>query len=108
VDELEMLEKYEPVLRFAKSERFFPMAVEPYLERCVLFSSGPQGAIESVTHLGGSLLERLGKLESEQHYLRYVNNPLRDSDAWVWWAASSSESGFWAAGILFRSRQHFH
>ena len=29
----ELLKKYEPVLRFAKSERFFPMAVEPYLDR---------------------------------------------------------------------------
>jgi hypothetical protein len=76
------------------------MAVEPYLERCVLFSSGPQGAIESVAHLGEPLLERLGKLESEQHYLRYVNNPLRDSDAWVWWAASSlmGAVGVWFLG----------
>jgi hypothetical protein len=98
VDELEMLEKYEPVLRFAKSERFFPMAVEPYLERCVLFSSGPQGAIESVTHLGETVLEQMGKLESEQHYLRYVNNPLRDSDAWVWWGASSLMGGI---GVWF-------
>src|SRR5689334_11140079 len=76
------------------------MAVEPYLERCVLFSSGPQGAIESVAHLGESLLERMGKLESEQHYLRYVNNPLRDSDAWVWWGASSlmGSVGVWFLG----------
>src|SRR5690349_11100792 len=93
-----MLEKYEPVLRFAKSERFFPMAVEPYLERCVLFSSGPQGAIESVAHMSEPLLERMGKLESEQHYLRYVNNPLGDADAWVWWAAGSLTGGI---GVWF-------
>lgn len=100
MNELDLLEKYEPVLRFAKSERFFPMAVGPYLERCVLFSSGPQSVIESVTHLGETLLERIGKLESEQYYLRYVNNPLRDSDAWVWWAASSliGSIGVWFLG----------
>ena len=46
MDDLELLKKYEPVLRFAKSERFYPMAVEPYLEKCMLFPSGPLGAAE--------------------------------------------------------------
>ena len=36
MDDCELLKKYEPVLRFAKSERFFPMAVEPYLEKCTI------------------------------------------------------------------------
>ena len=87
--DLEMLEKYEPVLRFAKSERFFPMAVEPYLEKCVLFPSGPLGIAEIVSHLNGSVLERIGRLRSEQYYLRFVNDPLSDSDAWVWWGVLS-------------------
>jgi len=89
VTDLEMLEKYEPVLRFAKSERFFPMAVEPYLEKCVLFPSGPLGIAEIVSHLNGSVLERIGRLRSEQYYLRFVNDPLSDSDAWVWWGILS-------------------
>lgn len=89
--DLELLEKYEPVLRFAKSERFFPMAVEPYLEKCVLFPSGPAGVAELVTNLMNEpLLERMGKLKNEQYYLRFVNDPLSDSDAWVWWAAASA------------------
>lgn len=87
--DIELLEKHEPVLRFAKSERFFPMAVEPYLEKCTLFSSGPLGVIESVAHLNEPLAARIGKLQSEQHYLRFVNKPLNDSDAWVWWAVLS-------------------
>ena len=33
---------------------------------------------------------RLGKLHSEQFYLRFVNNPLSNSDAWVWWAVLSA------------------
>jgi hypothetical protein len=89
VNDLELLEKYEPVLRFAKSERFFPMAVEPYLEKCVLFPSGPAGVAELITHLNEPLLDRIGKLNSEQYYLRFMNNPLSDSDAWVWWAGAS-------------------
>ena len=83
--DLDLLEKYEPVLRFAKSERFFPMAVEPYLERCSIFPNGPQGVIESLIHLQEPMTKRVGKLKSEQFYLRFVNKPLNDSDAWVWW-----------------------
>ena len=97
--ELEILEKYEPVLRFAKSERFFPMAVEPYLERCYLFPSGPQGVVEALTHLNEPLIVRMGRLSSEQFYLRFVNKPLNDSDAWVWWAALSAVG--MAAGWFF-------
>ncbi len=87
--DIELLEKYEPVLRFAKSERFFPMAVEPYLERCSVFPSGPLGVVESLAHLNEPLAARIGKLQSEQHYLRFVNKPLNDSDAWVWWSVLS-------------------
>ncbi|MBI5965422.1 MAG: hypothetical protein HY863_18250, partial [Chloroflexi bacterium] len=96
--DLELLEKYEPVLRFAKSERFFPMAVEPYLERCSIFPSGPQGVVESLSHLHEPLVRRIGKLKSEQFYLRFINKPLNDSDAWVWWGALSA---LCAAGAWF-------
>ena len=101
VTDLELLEKYEPVLRFAKSERFFPMAVEPYLEKCTLFPSGPLGVIESLAHINEPVASRIGKLESEQHYLRFVNKPLNDSDAWVWWAILSGigvAGGWFVAG----------
>jgi len=109
VSELELLEKYEPVLRFAKSERFFPMAVEPYLEKCSIFASGPQGVLELFTQLHEPLISRIGKLKSEQFYLRFVNKPLNDSDAWVWWAVLSVVSvlisrfllGMVEAGVVF-------
>jgi len=80
----ELLKKYEPVLRFAKSERFFPMAVEPYLEKCSIFPSGPQGVVGLLSHLNEPLVTRLGRLQSGEYYLRFVNDPLIDSDIWVW------------------------
>ncbi|MBI3152284.1 MAG: hypothetical protein HYZ21_09135 [Chloroflexi bacterium] len=89
MNDLELLEKYEPVLRFAKSERFFPMPVEPYLERCALFPSGAHGVTELLGHFHEPLIDKIGKLVSEQYYLRFVNKPLNDSDAWVWWGALS-------------------
>lgn len=87
--DLELLKTYEPVLRFAKSERFFPMPVEPYLEKCSLFASGPQGILELFTHFDEPLINRIGKLNSEEFYLRFINKPLNDSDAWVWWIVLS-------------------
>ena len=89
MNDLELLEKYEPVLRFAKSERFFPMAVEPYLAMCKIFPSGPKGAVETISHLNEALVDHMGELQSEQFYLRFVNDPLRDFDAWVWWGIGS-------------------
>jgi len=102
VTEIDLLEKYEPVLRFAKSERFFPMAVEPYLDRCSIFPSGPQGVVEAFAHLQDPVPSRIGKLKSEQFYLRFVNKPLNDSDAWLWWAVLSIigvAGGWFLAGL---------
>ena len=76
MNDSELLKKHEPVLRFAKSERFFPMAVEPYLEKCTLHPSGPQGVVGLLSHPNGTLITRIGKLESGEYYLRFVNEPL--------------------------------
>lgn len=101
MDERDLLRKYEPVLRFARSERFFPMAVEPYLERCHLLPSGPQGAVEMLLHLNDPVRTRIGKLHSGEYFLRFVNDPLIDSDIWVWWgglSAAAVVAGWFAAG----------
>ena len=89
MNDLELLKKYEPVLRFAKSERFFPMSVEPYVEMCHLFPSGSQGAAELFAHLNEPLLGKIGRLKSGQYFLRFVNQPLNNVDAGVWWAVLS-------------------
>src|SRR5678815_3759625 len=90
MDDRELLKKYEPVLRFAKSERFFPMAVEPYLARCRILPSGPQGAAGLFWHLNEAPGAWIGKLSSGEYYLRFVNDPLIDSDVWVWWGVLSA------------------
>lgn len=90
MNDAELLRKYEPVLRFAKSERFFPMAVEPYLEKCTIFPSGPQGVVGLLSHINEPLISRIGKLQSGEYYLRFVNDPLIDSDIWFWWGGLST------------------
>ncbi|HXF84982.1 MAG TPA: hypothetical protein VNK49_06285 [Anaerolineales bacterium] len=101
MNDAELLKKYEPVLRFAKSERFFPMAVEAYLEKCHIFPSGPQGVVGLLSHLNEPLPKRIGKLPSGEYFLRFVNDPLIDSDIWVWWGVLSAAAlglGWFAAG----------
>ena len=90
MDDQSYLKKYEPVLRFAKSERFFPMAVESYLEKCHILPNGPQGVVGLLSHLHEPLIESLGKLNSGEYFLRFVNDPLIRSRVWVWWGALSA------------------
>jgi hypothetical protein len=104
VNDLDLLQKYEPVLRFAKSERFFPMAVEPYLEWCYFFASGAQGAAELFSHLNEPLIYKIGRLNSAQFFLRFVNKPLYDFDAWIWWGGLSLVSavaGWFFGGLIW-------
>ena len=89
MDDIKLLEQYEPVLRFAKSERFFPVAVEPYLAKCMLFPSGPLGAKELFSHFNEPLAGKLGNLKSHEYFLRFVNNPFYDFDTWLWWGGLS-------------------
>jgi hypothetical protein len=86
--DLELLEQYEPTLRFAKSERFFPMAVEPYLEKCAIFPSGPEGVVEQLENLKDPMTG-IGRLNSEQFYLRFVSKSFHYSDARRWLLAIS-------------------
>lgn len=111
MDDRELLKMYEPVLRFAKSERFFPMNAERYLESCQLFPSGLKGVVEFFGHFNEPLATQLGSLHSAEYFLRFVNDILSNNDVWVWWGALSAAAviaswwfaranGVWAALTL--------
>jgi hypothetical protein len=77
------------------------MDVERYLERCQLFPSGPEGVVELVLNLQDTPARRIGKLQSSQFFLRFVNDPLGDSDAWVWLgglSAVAAAAGWFLSG----------
>ncbi|GAB4540604.1 MAG: hypothetical protein Fur002_07620 [Anaerolineales bacterium] len=83
--DLELLEMYEPTLRFAKSERFFPMAVEPYLEECLLLSDNAETVGERLAHekTQAPLSTRMGALKnSEKYYLRFAHRVFDFSLVW--------------------------
>src|SRR5690606_6395221 len=89
MDDLNLLVKYKPILSFVSRGRIFTMAVEPYLEWCHFFASGTHGAAELFFHLNEPLIYKIGRLNSEQYFLRFVNKPLYDFDAWILWAGLS-------------------
>ena len=41
--DLELLQRYEPVLRYTKGEQFFPTDVERYVRACSLWAHHPSG-----------------------------------------------------------------
>src|SRR5204863_1069842 len=84
-------------------ERFFPMAVEPYLERCRILPSGPQGMVGLLSNLNDPLVTQIGNLRSGEYYLRFVNDPLIRSRVWFWWGVLSVAAlglGWFEAGWL--------
>lgn len=71
-----LLRRFEPVMRFTKGERFFPMDVAPYVENCSLWVQPPNGIPAVVVPQGKLNLERLGEVYEAPfgavHYLKFI------------------------------------
>ena len=100
-EDLRLLRRYEPVLRFTQGELFLPMPVPAYLETCALWRSARPGrswgrrarrarrsAGQRVCAPGEVTPERLAQIGASTHAgdlaLRYVERPLgrREYRAW--------------------------
>ena len=118
-EDMRLLRRYEPVLRFTKGELFLPMAVESYLGKCSLWrSAGPgralgrRGAAQRLGAPGeltpGRLAEIGASSPGQRLFLRYVQRSLSRSEFRAWrrdagrarLAAGSSR--FAAVGLLGR------
>lgn len=79
-DDLELLRRFEPVIRFTNGEFFFPMDAADYVVDCDLWTQDAEGRRTRVVPVGGVTLENLP--EWRRHYpdqamfLRYVQTPL--------------------------------
>src|SRR5262249_60189332 len=60
--DLEILRAFEPVVRYTKGEKFFPMDVGPYVEACSLWLQVPDGTDLEIVPEGELDLERLVEL----------------------------------------------
>jgi hypothetical protein len=74
--DLEILRAFEPVVRYTKGEKFFPMDVGPYVEACSLWLQVPDGTDLEVVPEGELNLERLVEMRDASFgsifYLRFV------------------------------------
>lgn len=50
--DLDLLRRFEPVLRFTRGERFFPMQVGQYLSECSMWINKPDGSVECLVNEG--------------------------------------------------------
>jgi hypothetical protein len=78
--DLELLRRYEPVVRYTHGEFFFPMAVEDYVSESDLWAVGPGSRKTLVVPAGELTVDELAtwpaRLPDRSLYLRFVQEPL--------------------------------
>jgi hypothetical protein len=115
-EDLWLLRRYEPVLRFTRGELFLPMPVETYLATCSLWRSpgaamGGRAAAEQVSAPGAltpALLAQAGAASGRDLSLRFVQRSLSRREFRAWRRDSGrarlarGTSRFAAVGLLSR------
>jgi len=75
--DLEILRAFEPIVRYTKGERFYPMDVEPYVRASSLWVHAPDGAEQELVAEGQLTLDRLVEPRDAPFgsifYLRFVH-----------------------------------
>ncbi|CAN5765069.1 hypothetical protein BH10CHL1_BH10CHL1_40860 [soil metagenome] len=59
ITDLELLRRFEPILRFTRGEPFFPMDIEPYVRVSSLWAQRPDEPAQRLVNKGELTLERL-------------------------------------------------
>jgi hypothetical protein len=78
MNEIELIRKYEPVLRFAQRENFYPMRAEEYVPYCSLHVEGKDGPIVFPPFVR---LPHLAELfPEERFYMVYANQWVTDPE----------------------------
>ncbi len=81
---LELLRRYEPIVRYTRGEQFYPMDVETYIQESSLWQHAPSGRDTLLVPQGQLTLEKLIEQRPAEfgtvHYLRFIE-PLSLSEA---------------------------
>ncbi len=115
-EDLRLLRRYEPVLRFTLGEYFLPMRIEDYLGKCSLWRADPRGrrggaGAERLSPPGELTPARLAQISPEpgrELWLRYVEHGLDRSELRAWRRdadrprLAAGGSRFAAVGLLSR------
>lgn len=105
MSDLELLRRYEPVLRFTYGELFSPCAVDPYVEKSSLWLRGSTGRLEQVVPSDRLTLDTLAEhheIEPGQTlFLQFVQEPL-EGVSYQRWKHRVGRPRFQAPGRLAR------
>ncbi|MCJ7444255.1 MAG: hypothetical protein MUO26_06965, partial [Methanotrichaceae archaeon] len=105
MDDLTLLQKFEPVLRFTKGELFFPSAVDGYLERCSLWVRDKYGNEQQLAAEGELSAEKLGQfrdiLPDQVLFLRLVDKPMGVIE-YQEWSLRADKPSFSTGGRMAR------
>ncbi len=75
---LELLRRFEPVVRYTKGEQFYPTDVDRYVKECSLWAHYPDGREELLVKQDDMNLEKLVEprpaVFGTVHYLRFIEN----------------------------------
>ena len=105
MDDLELLRRYEPVIRYTQGEMFFPCSVRGYLAHCSLWRR-PRGDQPSMIRPPGSVTQDVlanHDLDGQANelFLRFVEEPL-DPISYQRWRNSKEYPRFDSVGRLAR------
>jgi hypothetical protein len=104
MDDLALLQRFEPVVRFTEGENFFPMAADSYVGACDLLFAAPGVRPYVIVPAGELTLERLATerpVPGEERYLRFVPRPM-DGLSMARWNRRPDRPVFRAPGRLAR------
>jgi hypothetical protein len=103
--DLELLRRFEPILRFTQGELFFPSPVAGYVERCDLLAGGTARHAEVLVPAGELTLETLAaagdSAPGQDLFLRFVQRPLNPLEL-ARWRQRPGRQVFHAPGRLAR------
>lgn len=105
MNDLELLRRHEPILRFTYGELFFPTRVGPYVARSSLWLRDARGKLIELEPRGSLTLERIAsydKIEPGQTmFLKFVEEPL-EGVTYQRWKYREDRPRFQAPGRLAR------
>ena len=104
LDDVALLRRYEPVVRYTDGEHFFPMHADSYIRGCDLLVASPGTRPKVLVPAGQLTLERLATevpRAGEERYLRFVPAPM-DGVALARWNRRPDRPRFRAPGRLAR------
>lgn len=105
MNDLDLLRRFEPVVRYTQGEMFFPCSVDAYLQQCSLWlrqSEGKAALLAPAGDLSGETLDKIGKPPpGSELYLRFTNEPLTGLE-YQRWLVSSDHPPFQSIGRLAR------